>query len=65
MSNKSVRVNLTEAQIKVLLFAAGGGDISTLHPTRARSLGYALKALRKAAALRPGVAHRGGEPCLN
>jgi hypothetical protein len=47
--NLSVRVNLTEAQIKVLLFASGGGDIRTLHPTRARSLAYARKALQKAA----------------
>lgn len=48
MENKSIRVNLTTRQIENLIFAANGGDISTLHPTRMRSLRYAVKALQKA-----------------
>lgn len=48
MTNKMHAVNLSDNQIKMLIFAGSGGDIGTLHPSAARSLRYAVKALKQA-----------------
>jgi hypothetical protein len=48
MANRMHRVNLSDNQLRMLIFVGNGGDIRTLHPTAARSLRYAVKALIKA-----------------
>lgn len=45
-------VNLSEAQIRALL-AAGNQSRAFMHPAMARSLGYAMKTLRKALEVKP------------